>query len=135
MKKNPGTSILAVMILALGIGANTSLFTVIDSVLLRPLPYQQSESIVIINNGPLQPVGVDSWMDYDDLAKRAKSYEAIAAFTVDGSVVHIGQSSRLVLAVRTTANLFDVLKIHPLLGRAFTSEDNRTGALPVALVT
>jgi len=135
MKKNPGTSILAVMILALGIGANTSLFTVIDSVLLRSLPYQQSEKIVIINNGTLQPVGVDSWMDYDDLAKRAKSYEAIAAFTVDGPVVHIGQSSKLVSAIKTTANLFDVLKIHPLFGRAFTSEDNRTGALPVALLT
>lgn len=135
MKKNPGTSILAVLILALGIGANTALFTVIDSVLLRPLPYEQSDDIVIINNGPLQTVSVDSWLDYDDLNKRAKSYEALAAFTVDGPVVHIGQTSRLVAAVKATANLFDVLKIHPALGRAFKSEDNQAGALPVVLVT
>jgi putative ABC transport system permease protein len=135
MGKYPGTSILAIIILALGVGANTALFTVIDSVLLRPLPYQKSDKIVIINNGTLQPVGVDSWLDYEDLYKRAKDYEAIAAFTVDSPVVHTGQSSKLVSAVRTTANLFAVLKIRPILGRAFTNDDNRTGSLPVVLVT
>ena len=135
MKKNPGASILAVIILSLGIGANTALFTVIDGVLLRPLPYEQPDRIVIINNGTSQPVGVDSWLDYDDLCKRAKNYEAIAAFTLDAPVVHVGPTSKLVSAVKTTANLFDVLKIHPILGRAFTSEDYRNGALPVALVT
>lgn len=126
---------MAIIILALGIGANTALFTVIDSVLLRPLPYQQSDDIVIINNGPAQPVSVDSWLDYDDLSKRAKSYEAIAAFTVDAPVVHIGKSSKMVSAIKTTANLFDILKIHPPMGRAFTNEDSRIGSLPVAMVT
>jgi predicted permease len=135
MRKSPGTSILAVIILALGVGANTALFTVIDNVLLRPLPYQQSDRIIIINNGSLQPVSVDSWLDYDDFSKRAKNYEAIAALTVDSPVVHIGKSSKLVSAVKTTANLFEVLKIRPVLGRAFTSQDSQIGALPVALVT
>ena len=134
MKKNPGTTIVAIIILALGIGANTALFTLIDSILLRPLPYQRSESIVLINNG-VQPVGVDSWLDYDDLVKRTKSYEAVAAFTVGKPVVHAANSTELVMAVRTTASVFDVLKIHPTLGRPFTTDDNRPGAVPVALVT
>jgi len=138
MVKNPGFAALAVLTLALGIGANTAMFTVIDSVLLRPLPYRDASRVVSITTGTSSlgnVVNTTSWLNYLDLREQARQFQSIAAYTIDFAVVRTSQTSQAAVAVKATASMFDTLSITPALGRRFLDGDNQPGAPNVVMLS
>src|SRR5215472_14061017 len=117
LRNTPGMALLAILTLALGVGANTAIFTVIDSVLLRPLPYAHSARLVFIGPGGDKPsFGSTSWLNYQDVRTQSKLMESVAGFAEDVSVLESKESSVSVVAPRLTPNTFTMLGAHPLLG-------------------
>ena len=127
--KNPGFAGVAILTLALGIGACTAIFSVINGVLLRPLDYPAPDRIVVIRetNLPQFPEFSVSPPNYLDWAKQTKSWQCLAAYS--GTQVNLtgeGEPQRLV-AVKATAHYFDVYQIKPILGRTFVPEEDAPG--------
>ena len=136
LAKTPGMALLAILTLALGIGANTAIFTVVESVLLRPLPYPNSKQLVFIgppNNGP--GFGSTSWMNYSDIRSQSRRLEAVAGYSEDVSVVETSDESQSVVAPRVTTNLFSILGAQPLMGRTFTAAEGESNGSPVVLIS
>ena len=135
--KNPGFATLAILTLALGIGANTAMFTVIDSVLLRPLPYRDADRLVAITPGLHSDNSVQStsWPNYLDIRTQARQMRDVAAYMIDFVVIRTPQGSEGATAVKATANFFDILGTHPILGRSFVAEDNQLGAAKVIMLS
>ena len=121
LRNTPGMALLAILTLALGVGANTAIFTVIESVLLRPLPYAHSDRLVFIGPGGDKPsFGSTSWLNFRDVQTQSKLLEDTAGYAEDVSVLEARDSSQSVVAPRVTTNLFAMLGQRPLLGRTFT---------------
>lgn len=135
LRKAPGFAVLAVITLALGIGANTAMFTVIESVLLRPLPYLHSDRLVYV--GPAEGAGFQStsWVTYRDVREQAQRLENIALYSEDVGVVQGQEGSLSVVTPGVTPNAFKLLGIQPLLGRTFTEEEGQTGGPQVVLLS
>jgi putative ABC transport system permease protein len=136
LRKNPGFTVVAVLTLALGIGANTAIFSVVNSVLLRPLPVKQPERLVLVRD--TQP-GVDdapaSYPEYLDWKDRAKTFEELGAFfNTTFSLTGSGEPEQL-RAMRVSASLFPMLGIAPSVGRGFRTEEERPGGEPVAMIS
>jgi putative ABC transport system permease protein len=133
LRKTPGLTLLAIVTLALGVGANTAIFTVIESVLLRPLPYAHSNRLVYI--GPTQKpgFGTTSWLNYVDLRDQSRQLTGAAGYSEDIGIVENQDSPESVVAPRVTPNLFALLGAQPLLGRVFTTEEGQTGGAPAVL--
>jgi predicted permease len=138
LRRNPGFTFIAVLTLALGIGANTAIFSVVNGVLLRPLPYASPDHLVRIytafrGSGTLRyAVSQPEFMDYKGLTQ---VFENAAAYT--GASITLtgdGEPERL-RGLAATRDLFPVLGIKPLLGRAFEGEDGRAGVEPVVIVS
>ena len=130
--KSPVYTFIAVLTLALGIGANTALFSVVNAVLLKPLPYLESPRLVTLESGDPQR-GVENLgglapADFWDLQAQSQSFTQLAAMSGDGGVaVTDGQPEELPGA-RVTANFFSLFDANPLLGRAFLPEDGLQSA-------
>ncbi len=139
--KKPGFTLIAVFTLALGIGVNTAIFSVVNAVLLRPLPYHAPEQLVRVWGKNLRQGGqplTASMPDYLDWRKENQVFEQIAAFSfVGGSGNLVGQfeGAERVTGLRVTANLFSLLGAEVALGRGFLPEDERAGAAPVILLS
>ena len=122
--KNPIFALIAVVTLALGIGANTAIFSVVDAVLLRPLPYPEANRLVFLwSTMPSQGGGIggSAWPDYEGWRDRNQSFDGLAAFyNGDFNLSSAGSPPELIQGAYITANLFQVLKISPSLGRLFT---------------
>ncbi len=129
-----GMAVLAVLTLALGVGANAAIFTVIESVLLRPLPYANSERLMYIGK-PVDKPSFDStsWMNYSDLRDQSRLFEAVAGYSEDISVLETPDASQSVVAPRVTPNLFTLLGAQPLLGRTFSVAEGQANG-PAAVV-
>jgi putative ABC transport system permease protein len=138
LRKSPGFTLIAVLTLALGIGANSAIFSVVDTVLLQPLPFQNPSQLVMLwGNSSTAPNDrqTDSFPDFADYKDQSRSFTALAAFTSAGTVLNgVGDAQEL-SGVATTAELFDVLGVPPMLGRGFTAEEAKIGAPPVVLFT
>ena len=135
--KHPGFTAIAVITLALGIGANTAMFSVINAVLLRPLPYQQPDRLVTIweespQRGMYQmPVSFANLRDWVD---QNHAFEQISAYTFTNlNLTGAGEPARL-LVVRSSANLFALVGAAPQLGRAFLPEEDKEGANRVVIL-
>jgi predicted permease len=135
--KHPGFTAIAVITLALGIGANTAMFSVINAVLLRPLPYHEPDRLVTIweespQRGMYQmPV---SLANLGDWIAQNHSFEQISAYTFTNlNLTGAGEPARL-LAVRSSANLFSLVGAAPLLGRPFLTEEDKEGANHVVIL-
>jgi len=138
IRKNPGFATLAIVTLALGIGANAAMFTVIDSVMLRPLPYRDADRIVAITTGAVaehNAIHTTSWLNYLDIKEQARQFQSVAAYTIDFGVVRTPQTSQATTSVKATASLFKVLGVTPSLGRPFLDSDNEPGAPNVVILT
>lgn len=136
LRKTPGMALLAIFTLALGVGANTAIFTVIQSVLLRPLPYAHSDRLLLITPKSDKPsFGTTSWLNLRDIRARSKLFQDVAGYSVDVSVLESRDSSQSIVAPRVTTNLFSMLGARPLLGRTFTSEEGETGGPHVVLLS
>jgi len=136
LRNTPGMALLAILTLALGVGANTAIFTVIDSVLLRPLPYVHSDRLVFIGpSGDKPSFGSTSWLNYRDVQTQSKLLEDAAGYAEDVSVLETKDSSVSVVAPRVTPNLFTMLGQKPLLGRTFSDLEGQPGGPPVVLLS
>jgi predicted permease len=133
--KTPGLALLAILTLALGIGANTAIFTVIESVLLRPLPYTHPDRLVYIGGGQKPGFSNTSWLNYRDVRDQAKGLDAVAAYSDDIGVVQSRDESKSVLAPKVTPNLFPMLGSQPLMGRTFHEVEGASGGPAVVLVS
>lgn len=136
LAKTPGFTIAAIATLALGIGANTAMFTVLDGVLLRPLPYRGAERLVQIgegaNSAELKPT---SWPNLEDLRKQAHSFEGIGGYMADVAILRGAQGGKTLLGPKLTCNLIRMLDARPLIGRSFEDADCARGAAPVVILS
>jgi predicted permease len=137
LRLNPGFAFTAVVTLALGIGVNIALFSVIRSVLLKPLPYRDPERIVRVwmDNRRLQ-MREDwaSYLNYQDYKRLGSSFESMAAFTEPTlNLIGDGEPER-VRGAFAEAALFDVLGVKPIQGRIFTKEEETPGREAVAVI-
>lgn len=134
--KSPGFTAVVVLTLALGIGANTAIFSVVSAVLLKPLPFPQPDRLVAVLHTNLQTGEIgkaQSYPDFTDLRAQNKSLEAAAAYD-DGSVTLTGTGDPLHLAMGIfSADMFNVLRVPPLIGREFSAEEDKPGTHVVIL--
>jgi putative ABC transport system permease protein len=137
--KNPVFALVAVVTLALGIGANTAIFSVVDAVLLRPLPYPEANRLVFLwSTMPSQggSIGGSAWPDYEGWRDRNQVFDGLAAFyNGDFNLSSAGSPPELIQGAYITSNLFQVLKISPSLGRLFTAEEEQFGRHHVVLLS
>ena len=136
LRKHPGFTVIAILTLALGIGANTAIFSVINAVLLRPLPYENADQLVVlVETISERPIGV-SYPDFVDWRTQNTVFENVVAvrqresFNLTGA----GESERL-QGKLVSANLLSTLGVKPILGRDFAAEDDRPGAAPVVMLS
>jgi len=127
--RSPAFSLLAVITLGLGIGANTAMFSIVNTVLLKPLPYPKSEQLQRLDRvTPQNPQGRVSAADFLDLQREMQSYGDIGAYALgDTSLSEPGQPAEVVRALRITANLLSVLGVQPQLGRNFLPREDVAG--------
>ena len=137
--KSPGFTAVAILTLAFGFGANTAVFTVVNGVLLRPLPFPEPGRLFLISyqskGGPFEaPPGLyDS--DYLEYQRHNRAFEQIATFNEDSTTLTgAGDAARLPTAI-VTSSFFSVLQVSPALGRAFLPEEERPGNNHVALLS
>lgn len=140
LARNPSFSIAAVLVLALGIGANSAIFTVIQAVLLAPLPYHAPERLVRLyerNVVAENPYNVASWPNFADWQRDAKSFSEMAAYG-DASVSFSPSDGGLpenLTGVICTYNLFSTLGVRPALGRALLSSDDQPDAERAVMIS
>src|SRR5262245_50639766 len=126
--RRPAFTAIALITLALGIGANSAIFSVVNSIVLRPLPYEDSSRLMVLW-GNLGTSGVAetelSAPEFVDVQQQCHSFESVAAYTTQGfNLSGIGQPDRLRGAL-VSASLFATLKVQPSLGRTFLQEEDR----------
>jgi putative ABC transport system permease protein len=136
MRRNPGFTCVAVLTLALGIGANTAIFSVVNAVLLRSLPYPDPDRLVMVRHYGAHGVSdFVSGLDFLEWRDKAKTFEQVAAYRTDTvDLTGRGEPERLSAGL-VSANLFRALGIAPALGRAFTLEEDTAGAAPVVILS
>jgi predicted permease len=131
LHKNPGFTAVGILTLALGIGANTALFSVIDAVVLRPLPFHDSGRLVALHSIDLKDAnqgGEISYPAFLDWRSRTRSFEAMSVWCTESFTYTGGDQPESVPAAMVSANLLSMLGVSPVLGRVFTvDEDQPTG--------
>ncbi len=136
MRKNKGFTALVICILALGIGANTAIFSVINGVLLRPLPYADGNRLVSIDQtAPKSGQGSQAFSVHEiqDIREQSKTLESVVEYhNMQFDLLGVGEPQRINTGV-VSANFFDVLGVKPLYGRTFVPADDTLGA-PAVLV-
>ena len=123
--RNPGFATVAVIVLALGVGANTAIFSVVNAVLLRPLAYKDSARLVTILHRETNPVAVANYIDWRD---QSRSFETMAAADYWSPNLTGHDTPEHLNGLKVTQNLLPMLGIDPLLGRLFLPQEDRTGA-------
>jgi putative ABC transport system permease protein len=138
LKKRPGFTLIAVITLALGIGANTAIFSIISAVLLRSLPYVQSENLVVPwgdKDEMLHPSYL-SYPDYADWRTQTQTLEHIVAYQRAGTLLRQPNiDPEPIFGANVDADLFPLLHLQPELGRVFTREEDQVGAPPVIVIS
>ena len=136
--RTPGLSFVAVMSLALGIAANTSIFSLAHSFLLRPLPYDDADRLVMVwesqrsrtdDRQGARPANYFDWRD------QSASFDALIAAEFTSMALTGKESPEQLAVARVSPDFFAVLGSEPMLGRAFSSGEGMAGAAPVAVVT
>lgn len=145
LARSPGFAIITIIVMALGIGATTSLFTIVRSVLLKPLPFRDPQNLVMVyehfRNGTNDGAGLNYNVvapgDFTDWRQQTHGFEDMAAWRGSGAIL-TGQHAELPEVVQSAAgswNLFSLLGVQPALGRAFTEEEDRPGANKVVMLS
>jgi predicted permease len=139
LAKNPGFSLVAILSIAIGVGANAAMFSVADGLMLRPLPIPDPNGLLTVSatlpTGEVRSGG-NSYPDYADLRDRAQSFEGLAA--VDGVSVAFArrrdESARGTFGLAVSANFFDVLRVRPALGRTFLPDEDRVAGRDAVVI-
>ena len=140
LRKNPGFTAVAVLTLALGIGANTAIFSVVNSVVLQPLPFPHSDQLVVIsqtssrNPSSDQLESSESYMNFLDWQRNAKSFSAMAAYQYNEMTLTGHGAPTIIHGALTSSGLFPTLSTAPLLGRTLETQDDVKGAARVVLI-
>jgi len=134
--KNPGITFVVILALALGIGANTAIFSVVDAVLLRPLPYEEADRLVFLNErSPVIEEMSVSYPNFTDWRTQNHVFEKIgvynrASYNLTGS----GEAERITTG-QVSADLFAALRVNAGIGRLFTNDEDKPGATPVVVLS
>jgi putative ABC transport system permease protein len=134
--KNPGLSAVAVLALMLGIGANTAIFTVVNAVLLNPLPYDHSDRLMFVSerSPQLEALAV-SLPNFVDWREQNKSFEHIGVYRrADSYTIVLHDLPEQVTGATVSADLLSALRVTPLLGRIFSADEDKLGGEPVVLL-
>jgi putative ABC transport system permease protein len=134
--KNPGVTIIVIIALALGIGANTAIFSVVNAVLLRPLPYHESDRLVFLNEkSPVLDEMSISYPNFLDWRNHNQSFEKIGVYNrASYNLTGVGEAERIVTG-QVSADLFSVLRVNALHGRVFTNDEDKPGGPPVVVLS
>ncbi|HSM86411.1 MAG TPA: ABC transporter permease [Candidatus Limnocylindrales bacterium] len=134
--KNPGFTAVALLTLALGIGGNSAIFSVVNAVLLKSLPYPEADRLVVLDEYKLeQGSRTVSWMDYQDWRQQSQAFDELAAFKLTHVTLTGAEEPVLLRAAEVSAPFFDLLGVHPATGRSFSQLDDKAGASATAVVS
>ena len=126
--KKPGFAFIAVLTLALGIGANSTIFSFVNAILLRPLPYKNPERLVLLDETAtkrgIASMGV-SFPNFLDWREQNQVFEDIAAYSEDTYTLAGGGEPEQLQGARISSGLFELLGVQPLMGRTFSAEEDR----------
>ena len=120
-------TVVAVLTLALGIGATAAIFSVVDAVVLRPLPFDQPARVVELRSGPVGSAGAVSGANFLDWRAQGTAFERMAAYVTTGFTLTGGELPELLEGARVSADYFGVFGVRPLLGRTFRPEEDEAG--------
>ena len=142
LRRDAGFTLVAVLILALAIGANVSVFSVVNTILLRPLPFRNAGQLVWIAPPPTKcglSCATYSTDAYDEFRVGSRSYQDVTGYfafsSADNLSLSLGGAPIPATGIDVIANFFDVLGVRPQIGRSFTADDGRNGAAPVVLLS
>ena len=142
VRRSPGFAVLAVLIMALGIGANTAVFTIVNTVLLKPLAYRDPDRIVTLTNPPttgeaptrlnIRLISIPNFRDWHD---RSSSFEAMAYHQTFEAAVVMGSGAEYAQTTKVSPEFFRVFGVEPIIGRAFTSEELKLGSHGTVMIS
>ncbi len=137
LHKNPGFALLTVLVMALGIGANTAVFSIVNAVLLKPLAYRDPDRIVTLTsnwsgNAESKEVALP---DFRDWKQQSTAFAAMAYYRSSDAAVKAGSSAEYVHVARVSQEFFQVLSVSPIVGRLFSAEEQKTGNSTAALIS
>src|SRR4051812_36609102 len=133
--KAPGFAVVAIVTLALGIGANSAIFSVVHGVILQPLPYPESNRLVGVYHTTDGHRAVMSGPNFTDVARSATTLENAAAISTSRMILTAeGEAARLPVA-EVSASLFSVLRVRPEIGRTFAADENTPGKTKVVMLS
>jgi predicted permease len=136
LAKSPGFALIAILTLALGIGANTAIFSVVNGVLLSALPFPHPEQIVsMFTEMPNFKNGSISYPNFEDWRKMNRSFSTIAAYRSTGFNLSGNGEPERVHGEMISAGFFEILGVNPMLGRTFSEDEDRIGANPTVMIT
>ena len=136
LRKSPGFTLVAVLTLALGIGANTAIFSVVEGVLLRPLPYRDSGQLARIwSTSNRTSSDVSSYPDFKDWADQNHSFQQMAAYRGQSFNLSGGDHPERIRGLMITSKFFELLDVKPMLGRSFSRDEHELGRTHVVLLS
>jgi putative ABC transport system permease protein len=136
--RGPGFAVVAILTLALGIGATSAIFSVVNGVLLRPFPYNEPDRLVVVwesNPSRGMPYMVVSPPNYTDWRDQNRVFDGMGAFAFSRFIIEGEDESDVVRGARVTAGMFSVMGASPMIGRPFAPEDDRDGSAPVVMLS
>src|ERR1044072_8756862 len=134
--RNPAFTVIAIITLSLGIGANTAIFSVVNAVLLRPLPFADAERIVWLwDTLPQLPTAPTSLPEFLDWKEQNHSFEHLAAFQTGNMFLDSGDGTEDVPVGLVTPQMFSLFQVNPIIGRTFTDEETLPGRYRVAVLS
>ncbi|HVN77905.1 MAG TPA: ABC transporter permease, partial [Terriglobia bacterium] len=136
MRRNPGFATVTVLSLALGIGANTAIFSVINTVVLRPLPYADAGRLVVIGESDRQwAEGPISYPNFLDWQAQNQVFERMAAFQNEGITIKSASRPEALPILKISSEFFPTLGVKPILGRDFLTPEDKAGSSPVVIMS
>src|SRR6266851_10112980 len=134
--KNPGITLVVILALALGIGANTAIFSVVNAVLLRPLPFEQADRLVFLNETSkvMDEISI-SYPNFSDWRNQNHVFERVGVYNRNSyNLTGYGDAERI-LTAQMSADLFSALRVNAAIGRVFTNEEDKPGGTPVVVLS
>jgi predicted permease len=136
LRKNVGVTVIVIIALALGIGANTAIFSVVNAVLLQPLPYPESDRLMFLSETTETQDEISvAYMNFTDWRAQNQVFDKLAVYNrVSYNLTGAGDAERMLVA-QTSADLFPILHVNAAIGRVFTNEEDKPGAAPVVVLS
>lgn len=134
--KNPGITFVVILALALGIGANTAIFSVVNAVLLRPLPYDESDRLVSLSESSkaMDEISI-SYPNFSDWRNQNQVFDKVGVFNRNSYNLTGGGDPERILTAQASADLFSALRVQAAVGRVFTNEEDKPGGTPVVVLS